>query len=1168
MELQLMKSLNFEFLREDYPDLAALGGFAEAYAHTDPDSAAVKLRTFIERLIYGIYDSLDLAIPPKAMVGELTFNRLFQDSVPQAVRLKISAIADHGNKAAHGKSVTQQTALWLLKEAHELGCWYVITVSGCDRKDCPEYREPPAGGVAADSKAKLKQEKKELKQELVQKEAELDAMLAKLAAAKERARAFDEPQLSDRPMDYLEAPASMRRTSSREIDFSISESRESVAEFKAQQFAEAGRRASDELEFSEEATRQWMIDKNLVDAGWDVAANGDNTQEVTQEEEVIEQPTNTGLGYADYVLWDVNNKPLAVIEAKKTAVSAEKGQTQARLYADGLQKMHGQRPAIFYTNGIDIWIWDDLGGYPPRKIHGFYSKDSLQYLIFQREQKIELSGLMPKGEIINRPYQHEAVRRVAERFTSRRRKALVVQATGTGKTRVAISLAELLIRARWAKRVLFLCDRRELRKQAKDAFAEFVPGEPLTVVGAATAKNREKRIYLATYPAMTKVFQSFDVGFFDLIIADESHRSIYNVYGDLFRYFDCLQLGLTATPVEFVARNTYSLFECADQNPTAYYPFELAVEQDYLVPFEVDEFTTGFLRKGIKYNQMTEEQQKEVEEGNLDPDSLNHEVKDVDKNVYNKDTGRHILRNLMENGIRDGDGQRIGKSIIFARGHEHAVFLRNLFDEMYPEYGGRLCQVIDNYDPRAEQLIDDFKDPNNELTIAISVDMLDTGIDVPEVVNLVFAKPIYSKVKFWQMIGRGTRLCKDLFGEGRHKTKFLIFDHWGNFDYFDFHYQHIEPTVSKSLMQRVFEAHVELAEAALTAAEPEIFDMVIAQVANDLASLPEESISVREKWRQKREVSKLEVLHAFAPATVGVLRNEMAPLMQWVNVRGYTEAYELDLLIARMQQDLLTGGARIADYRINLLDRVNALQMHLNPVREKAELIKEVRSEAYWKDLSVQALEQARTGLRDIIHHRQKGIRPGSQAQFIDIAENPDEIEHRRRPTSIPEVEMKAYRQQVEASLQALFDTDPTLKKIHAGEDVSEDELRALTSLILTQNPGINEDILAEFFGKTAESLLATIRRIVGMDAEAVEGRFTEFVNEHPLTAKQLRFLQLLQSHIARYGAIELERLYEAPFTTLDAEGLDGVFPGEEGDEIVSIIKGFLVTDPTETPEA
>lgn len=225
MELQLMKSLNFEFLREDYPDLAALGGFAEAYAHTDPDSAAVKLRTFIERLIYGIYDSLDLAIPPKAMVGELTFNRLFQDSVPQAVRLKISAIADHGNKAAHGKSVTQQTALWLLKEAHELGCWYVITVSGCDRKDCPEYREPPAGGVAADSKAKLKQEKKELKQELVQKEAELDAMLAKLAAAKERARAFDEPQLSDRPMDYLEAPASMRRTSSREIDFSISESR-------------------------------------------------------------------------------------------------------------------------------------------------------------------------------------------------------------------------------------------------------------------------------------------------------------------------------------------------------------------------------------------------------------------------------------------------------------------------------------------------------------------------------------------------------------------------------------------------------------------------------------------------------------------------------------------------------------------------------------------------------------------------------------------------------------------------------------------------------------------------------------------------------------------------------------------------------------------------------
>ncbi len=1159
-----MKSLNFEFLRKDFPDLAALGGFAEAYAHNDPEGATVKLRTFVERMVHGIYESLDLAIPQKAMIGELTFKKVFQDAVPQSVCLKIGALSDHGNKAAHGKSITQQTALWLLKEAHALGCWYYITLSGCNRTDCPEFREPPACGVAADSKAKLKQEKKELKQELAQKEAELADLLAGLTAAKETTAAARHSVWASMLLDSSVQKANkFVRAPSAEAISSTATSKSS-----AKIFAKAGRRASDALEFNEEDTRQWLIDSQLVSIGWNVGTNGQNTQEVTQEEEVIEQPTNSGLGYADYVLWDENNKPLAVIEAKKTSVNADKGQTQARLYADGLEKMHGQRPIIFYTNGIDIWVWDDAAGYPPRKIHGFYSKDSHQYLHFQRDQKLELADLMPKEEIINRPYQHEAVRRVTERFSERRRKALIVQATGTGKTRVAIALTDLLVRARWAKRILFLCDRRELRKQAKDAFAEFVPGEPLTVVGAATAKERNKRVYLATYPAMMKVFQSFDVGFFDLIIADESHRSIYNVYGELFQYFDCLQLGLTATPVEFVARNTYSLFDCADQNPTAYYPFELAVDQDYLVPFEVETFTTGFLRRGIKYNEMTPEQQHEVEEGNLDPQSLNHEVKDVDKSVYNKDTGRHILRNLMENGIRDAYGQRIGKSILFARNHEHAVYLRTSFDELYPEYGGKLCQVIDNYDPRAEQLIDDFKDPDNELALAISVDMLDTGIDIPEVVNLVFAKPVYSKVKFWQMIGRGTRLCRNLFGSGKHKTKFVIFDHWGNFDYFDFHYQHVEPTVSKSLMQRVFEAHIELATAALNAAETGAFDLAVGHVARDLAALPEESISVREKWRQKREVSKPEVLHAFAPPTVGVLRNDMAPLMQWVNVRGYTEAYELDLLIARMQQDLLTGGARIADYRINLLDRVNSLQMHLNPVREKADLIKKIRSESYWQALTARALEEAREGLRDIIHHRQVGTGPTSKAQFIDITEELDDIEHHRRPSSIPEVEMKAYRQQVEASLHDLFKSDPTLKMIHAGEPVSEHELNTLTSLVLVQNPGLNEAILSEFFGKTAESLQATIRRIVGMDAEVVESRFTEFVNQHPLNAKQLRFLALLQTHITRHGAIEIERLYEAPFTTLDSDGFDGVFPGEDGDELVAIISSFGAPEHDERPES
>ena len=385
---------------------------------------------------------------------------------------------------------------------------------------------------------------------------------------------------------------------------------------------------------------------------------------------------------------------------------------------------------------------------------------------------------------------------------------MIVQATGTGKTRVAISPCDTLVRAKWAKRILFLCDRKELRKQALNTFKEFLPGEPRTVVNSETHKDRNKRIYLATYPAMMKCMQSFDVGFFDLIIADESHRSIYNRYRDLFYYFDSLQVGLTATPVQFISRNTYKMFGCEDQDPTSYFSFEQAINHKppYLVPFEVVTHTTGFLRKGIKYSEMSEQQRLELEDQLEDATMVEFEETDVDRQIFNKDTNRAIIRNLMENGIRDASGNRPGKSIVFARSHNHAMLLQEVFDEMYPQYGGRFCQVIDNYDPRAEQLIDDFKGigSNPDLTIAISVDMLDTGIDIPAVVNLVFAKPVKSYVKFWQMIGRGTRLCENLFGPGKHKQAFRIFDHWNNFEFFDEHYKPVEPSKHKSLLQRVF----------------------------------------------------------------------------------------------------------------------------------------------------------------------------------------------------------------------------------------------------------------------------------------------------------------------------------------------------------------------------
>ena len=1114
-----MKSENFEILRDGWPELAEIGGFAEAYAHADPTSALVKLRLFAENLTKDIYRDLRLPKPDQPAFVDLLKNPTFSAITPKVMLNKLHALRMHGNKAAHGEQTKPGNAIWLLKEAHDLARWLYVRYGNGKTKEISAFRQPNLPQV------NQPRERRQILEKLAVQEAQIEFLLQELEAT------WKKGTEDEKEADELEALATKAAA------------------------------VADELEFDEATTRVRLIDSLLASVGWDVAAGEASTEEVGKEVEVADQPTNTGIGYADYVLWDDNGNPLGVIEAKKTSVDPERGRHQAKLYADGLENVHGHRPVIFYTNGFDNWIWDDAQGFPPRKLYGFYSKDSLQHLAnYQRAQRKPLDTIEINDEIVDRLYQIEAIKRASERFANKHRKALIVQATGTGKTRVAIALTDLLIRAGWVKRVLFLCDRRELRKQAKNAFNYFLP-EPNRIITSRVKSNASERIFLATYPAMQKVFQSFDPGFFDLIIADESHRSIYNVYGDIFHYFDCHQIGLTATPVDFVTRSTFRLFDCDDQLPTANYDLEQAVNDGYLTPFEVFEHTTQFLREGISLDTLTKEQIDELEEQGEDPAQYDFSSEQVDMFIYNKDTNRVILRNLMENGRRDATNQLPGKSIIFARNHQHAILLRQLFDEMYPQYGGKFCQVIDNYDPRAEQLIDDFKGAgtNNDLTIAISVDMLDTGIDIPEILNLVFAKPIKSPVKFWQMIGRGTRLCSDLFGPGQHKTIFRIFDHWGNFERFETGYQSVEPSQGKSIMQLVFEERLTLAETALQKSEIDVFEKAIILISADIEALPEESIAVREKWKEKRTLSQADTLRAFAPATVTRLRQEIAPLMQWCNIRGRSDAYVFDLLITRMQNALLHGSGQVADLKIELMDRLAALQMHLNPVREKAEVIKRVKSDEFWNNVMIQALEEVRLPLREIMHHHQRGDGQSPPPKIVDITEDAASFQYGRRSASLRSVDMKAYQQIVEAELTKHFEANPTLKKIRAGEPVSEPDLEVLVSLILTQSPYTSHEVLEEFFSATAEPLQYAIRTIIGMDPKAVEAKFSHFAQKHPkLTAKQTHFLALLQNHIARYGSVTIERLYDTPFTVIDADGLDGVFENEnEVNDLLEVVQAF-----------
>lgn len=1131
-----MKSQNFEFLRARRATLADLAAFAEQYAHSDPASSLIKLRGYVEHVVAAIYDGYRLHPPFSDNLNDLLTTDEFKLAVPEVVLSKLHAIRIAGNHAAHPRRpITKELALERLYQAFEVGQWLHLQLDRGTRAGLPAYSPPsPAGEQAPSNKAKEALEKLRLA------EAQHEAVLQ--ALEEERKKRLEAEQVAAQSGEELE------------------------------KLKQEGQKVANLLQFNEETTRRRLIDTMLVAAGWEVGLNGKDTDQVKQEVKVSSMPTASGLGFADYVLYGDNGKPLAVIEAKSTSKDALIGSEQARIYAECLEKETGQRPVIFCTNGMDIYLWDDAQKYPYRKVYGFYSRDSLEYLLHQRADKKPLALMEPNLVIADRPYQLEAVRRVCERFSDKFRKALIVQATGTGKTRVALSLCDLLMRAGWVKRILFLCDRKELRRQADRTFKEFMPGEPRVIVDSTTSSDHSKRIYLATYPAMMKCFEQFDVGFFDLIIADESHRSVYKKFRALFQYFDALDVGLTATPVKFIERNTYGLFGCEDKDPTFHFSLQQAIDAQppYLVPFRVRSFSSKIREQGLKYSLMSDEQKEQLEEQVETPELVEYEASKLDKDFFNKDTTRALWSSLMNEGIRNATQTHLGKTIVFARNHLHAMHLAEVFSETYPQYGSGFCKVIDNQETRAEQLIDDFKNKEHELTIAISVDMLDTGIDVPEVVNLVFAKPVKSYVKFWQMIGRGTRLCKNLFGPGKDKTEFLIFDHYSNFWFFDEAYKDPQPTPQKSLLQQLFEARVTLAGVALDRMEEGTFQATVDLLLLDIKAAREAgSIEVRDRWMELEKLSQRELIEGFAAATKADLLSIAAPLMQWRNIRGEEDAYRFDLLATRLQLELLRGGAqapKTQDLKAHVEEQVELLGKNQNPVKAKADTIKAVRSREFWEGVTVAQLDEVRRELRGIMKYQQKPTTSRVAPQVFDVADS-DFVAEDYVPR-LEGLELVEYKRRVEAVLREHFMQNPILQRIRNGQSVRDEELEELARLVLQVDDRANVKHLTGHDPATRTSLLSVFRGLVGLDAVAVEAAFSGFIHKHPkLSAQQLKFLQVLQNHIAQNGGIEIDRLYEPPFTSIHAESVDGVFKeGSEVDEIVAILANFAPKKASSEP--
>lgn len=1119
---RFMQSMNFEFLRPENEVLANLAGLAEAVLFIDPGSALTRVRSFAEELTKAIYKEERLPRVPRAGFYDLVKNPVFEDCVSKSLIHQINYLRILGNDPAHGATGELRNAQMALGNAHQLATYMAVKYYGKSQKSIPAFQDIPN---PTQELSQLNKSVTAYEKDLQKQQEELERVVAELEKERVKNAAKTEP------------PSDVEQNERKQQSQSV----------------------ADSLQWNEAKTRALMIDAMLLQAGWNVTS----PEQVGQEVEVDFPNNPSGKGYVDYVLWGDNGQPLAVVEAKRSGnANLQAGREQARLYADALEGMGYERPVIFYSNGYETFIWDDRQYNTYRPVYGFYSKDSLEYLIYQRKYRVEtLEQHNPDLSIADRPYQIEAIKTVGAHFQNQRRKALIIQATGTGKTRVSIALTELMLRTSWAKRVLFLCDRKELRIQADEAFKQNLPSEPRCVIGETNKIDRSARIYIATYPGMMNRFAQLDVGFFDLIIADESHRSIYNKYRDLFDYFDALQVGLTATPVKFTSRHTYTMFDCEANDPTFNFDLDAAInnEPPYLVDFKVKDLTTEFLREGIHYNDLTEEQQAQLEEdlGIEEAKITTIAGKDIGRKIFSEETDKVILENLINNGIQDETGSLVGKTIVFAQNQKHAEHLEKMFSQLYPQYGSKVCKVIHNKVPHVDSLIKEFKKPDNDFRIAISVDMLDTGIDVPEVVNLVFAKTVKSWVKFWQMIGRGTRLCPNLFGNNKHKSEFYIFDHYGNFEFFEEEYKEPDDVGGKSLLQTTFEARVALTKAALERNHSQAFDLGVAHIKSDINDLPDDSVAVRRNLRLVHQLQQTDQLSKFSAKTQHDLDTIIAPLMS-ARVLRDKHATSLDKLMAITAQCLVEQASCFEDNRDALVIALEKLAVNIQAVRKKDKVLEKVKSSAFWVDTTIEDLEWARTELRGIMKYKTSDNLPGNYTPTTSTADG--ELREKDRKVKIAGTDdAMIYRRRFKSILDDMVAANPTLQKIHQGKLVNENELKSLTSTILTSHPGVDLQTLNEFYGRTANQLHITIRELVGLDTKAVESHFTAFLHAHPnLTAQQVQFMNLLKNYIAKHGSILLETLYDAPFTALSHEGIDGVFGQESISDLVTLLKPFV----------
>jgi len=1060
----------FAFLQREWPAVFESAARAEASVFGDPRTACFYSRRTLELAVRWVYKhDTALQLPYRENLSALIHEPSFKLAAGEAVFAKARVINTLGNRAVHSHGAVPETdAVAALRELFHVTYWLARTYSRAARPRSGLILDP----TSLPRPAAIPQQTSEQLRSLKERLQERDEKLATL--------------LTDKSL----------------LDQKLKRLRAEVVEAKA---AAAAR--PDTHDYCEAETRDYFIDLLLKEAGWPL----DQSQD--REFEVSGMPNTQEKGFVDYVLWGTDGKPVGLVEAKRTRRDPRVGQQQAKLYADCLERQFGQRPLIFYSNGYEHWIWDDTR-YPPRRVEGFYKKAELELLIQRRIKRRTLAAAPIRSEIVERHYQTRAVRRIAEAFErDHERKALLVMATGAGKTRTVIALADLLMRCNWAKRVLFLADGKALVNQAVNAFKLHLPdASPVNLV---TERNAEGRVYVSTYPTMLRLIDEatdgerrFGVGHFDLVIIDEAHRSVFQKYLAIFDYFDSLMVGLTATPKDEVDRNTYRLFDLEDGVPTDAYSLEEAVRDGFLVPPNAVSVPLKFQREGIKYDELSEAEKDQWDtlewddEGTV-PDRVEAEA--VNKWLFNKDTVDKVLAQLMTRGLMVAGGDRLGKTILFAKNQAHAEFIAERFNANYPHYKGEFARAITFKTRYVQSLIDSFASREKNPHLAISVDMLDTGIDVPEVVNLVFFKLVRSKTKFWQMVGRGTRLCPDLFGPGRDKKLFYLFDYCQNLEHFSQEIAETEGTVRHSLGKRLFDQRVELIgeldrahdadattvrEPAMTYGDPRTMREVRAATAellqSEVAAMNVDNFVVRPHRRFVEKYAKPEAWMTLRPENLAELSSEIAGLPAEA-APEHEEARRFDLLALGLQLALLRSKSGFSRLRervtqiAGLLEEKSAIPM----VQAQMTLIQEVQTDEWWQDVTIPMLEILRRRMRNLIQLVDKRQRKPVYTDFEDLIGSETEVE---LGSFVTGTDYEKFLAKARVFLREHLD-HVAIHKLRSNKPLTASDLAELERMLSESGSGEPRDL--QRAAEESQGLGLFVRSLVGMNSSFRYGSMT-----------------------------------------------------------------------------